>query len=180
MRNLLPPMAWLIGLVACGATPEAGPPPANGEVIQSPVAVANTQRPGIRFDPATIAVGQRIGTLTVDSVSVTPAFNDTVLVGTVRFAGELTLTGSVMAHFDAEAQEAPGCFEADPTGAATMPRWAGDERRPWFCFSNGAEALRLLGGAREGEVLTVSIREFTIHRGFSDQVNAAELVARQP
>lgn len=179
MRNPLPTMTCLLALFGCGAGPDEGPPPANGGVHPPVAAVPNTLRPGIRFDPATVTVGQQVGTLTVDSVSTSPAYNDSVLVGTVRFAGDLTLTGSVMAHFDADAQAAPSCFEANAAGAATMPRWAGDERRPWFCFSNAADALDLLAGARAGEVLTVTIREFTIHRGFSDQVNAAELVARQ-
>ena len=180
MRNMLPTTACLLLLAACGPEAEVDTTQRASERTPGSPVARDTLRPGIRFDPATVAVGQRIGVLTVDSVSVSPAFNDSVLVGTVRFAGELTLTGSVMAHFDADAQDAPSCFEADAAGAATMPRWSGDERRPWFCFSNAAEAVRLFDGAKAGEVLTVTIREFTIHRGFSDQVNAAELVARQP
>ena len=179
MRAFLVATACLTALGACESAPDPELP-APAEFGPQSAVTPDTTRPGIRFNPATVAVGQRIGTLTVDSVSVTPAVNDSVLVGTIRFAGELTLTGSVMAHFDADAQDAPNCFEADAAGAATMPRWAGDERRPWFCFSNDAEATRLLAGAGVGEVLTVTIKEFTIHRGFSDQVNAAVLVSRQP
>jgi hypothetical protein len=110
-------------------------------------------------------------------VAISPALGDSTLVGTVRFAGVLVLRGTSRRHFEADVRAATYCFEADATSAATMPRWAGDTRRPWFCLSNVATAQRLLGEPSEGVALTLTIREFTIHRGFSDQVNSAELVA---
>jgi hypothetical protein len=68
------------------------------------------------------------------------------------------------------------CFEADSASAASLPRWEGDERRPWFCFENGAAAAKLLGAPEEERDAPIVIDRFTIHRGLSDQVNSARLV----
>jgi hypothetical protein len=57
-----------------------------------------------------------------------------------------------------------------------MPRWIGDERRPWFCFENRSEAERALGPPSDGVAATITIDGFTIHRGLSDQVNSARFV----
>jgi hypothetical protein len=67
------------------------------------------------------------------------------------------------------------CFEADSASAALMPRWAGDIRRPWFCFPD-MEARRLLGKRSEGQSLEVVIDALAIRRSFSDDVNTARLV----
>ena len=169
-------LATLVALVGC-KRPEGDAPQAPSAPPGPPVVRADSLRPGIRFDPATIRRGDQVGTLTVDSVAVTPAFGDSTLVGTIRFAGELELSGTTLHHFETDARDTTHCFEADSASAARMPRWSGDERRPWFCFGNSEAATRLLGTPTDGEALTVTVRGFTIHRGFSDQVNAAELVS---
>jgi hypothetical protein len=122
--------------------------------------------------------GSRIGGLTIDSIAATPTGFDSSLVGTARFAGELTLAGRIMAHPDSEVRAL--CFEADTASAPRMPRWAGDTRRAWFCFSNREEAVGLIGSTEPGRALTVVIDGFTIHRGLSDQVNSARLVRVEP
>ena len=60
--------------------------------------------------------------------------------------------------------------------AARLPRWLGDERRPWFCFENRDAAARALGPPSEGVQATIVIERFTIHRGGSDEVNSASFV----
>src|SRR3712207_7969887 len=61
------------------------------------------------------------------------------------------------------------CFEADAESAARLPRWGGDDRRPWFCFENQAQARRALGPPSDGVKATVVIDRFVIHRGLSDR-----------
>jgi hypothetical protein len=133
-------------------------------------------RPGIRFDPRTLTAGTRVGTLVADSVdaSMTPA--DSTYVGIARFRGEIELSGRTFRHPDADLGGVASCFEADSASAATLPRWAGDERRPWFCFVNRADAKGALGPPGNEREATIVIDGFTIHRGLSDQVNEARLV----
>ena len=151
------------------------PAPAGGAAID--VLSHGTPRPGIRFDPADVRRGTRIGALSVDSIEFrrTP---DSTLVGTARFLGEIALGGWTMRHPDPDAYRVVTCFEADSTSAAQLPRWAGDERRPWFCFSNHAEAARALGPPSDGVRATIVIDRFTIHRGMSDEVNSARFLRR--
>ena len=153
----------LLALVACA-----------GETQQGDTARSEQLRPGIRFDPATLRSGARVGELTVDSVvaRVTPI--DSSYVGTARFRGEIELSGQTLRHPESDVQAI--CFEADSLSAARLPRWQGDERRPWFCFTNDADARRALGAPSEGVPATVVIDRFTIHRGLSDEVNSARLV----
>lgn len=177
------------GLLACLAMATAllnscreGPRPESPRLAAPPATVdtGDGLRPGIRFDPAIVMAGQGVGALTVDSVAVVQSGFDSSLVGTVSFKGELALSGVTMKHFDAEPGAAASCFEADATSAARLPRWDGDERRPWFCFDNPADAASLLGATGEGMAFTIVIERFTIHRGHSDQVNTARLLSAQP
>jgi hypothetical protein len=152
-----------------------GEPP-SGEPSRGASSPAIEARPGIRFDPATVRAGDRVGTLVLDSISARRAVVDSSYVGSARFRGELELRGATMLHPEPDARA--HCFEADPPSAARLPRWAGDERRPWFCFENGSEAARALGPPSEGVEATVVIDRFTIHRGLTDEVNSARLVRR--
>lgn len=149
--------------------------------VDSPdvVAVATAPRPGVLFDPATIRVGQRVAGLVVDSMAVVPTA-DSILVGVVRFRGTAALSGTTIQHFDADASASTECFETDSASAATLPRWVGDARRSWFCFDNRDAARQLLGAPAPGSASTIVIERFTIHFGFSDQVNSASLVSARP
>ena len=134
-------------------------------------------RPGIRFDPHTLRPGARVGSLVVQSVEARRAV-DGSWVGTARFAGELKVTGRRRPHPDPELGAV--CFEVDEGSAAAIPRWAGDERRPWFCFDNAEEARRLLPHtAADARPVTAVVDGFAIHRGLSDEVNSAHLVRVQ-
>jgi hypothetical protein len=137
-----------------------------------------TPRPGIRFDPTKIKPGSVVGELMVDSIVARQAVADTTYVGTARFRGAIELSGWTMRHPDPDAYRVVTCFEADSSSAARLPRWRGDERRAWFCFSNRAEAARALGPPSAGVPATIVVDEFTIHRGFSDEVNSARLIKR--
>ena len=181
-NNLLTAFALALSLSACGQVdrsvdraPDTTATPSTHN--ETPIAL------GIRFDPERLRPGMRVGEMVVDSVaarqvsidsaSATRMIPTLVWVGTARFHGALTLRGRLMKHPDPDVSMP--CFEADSASAALMPRWAGDIRRPWFCFPDG-EAQRLLGKRNEGRSLEVVIDGLAIRRSFSDDVNTAHLV----
>jgi hypothetical protein len=131
-------------------------------------------RPGIRFNPATLRPGTRVGELVADSVAADTRSIDSTSFGVARFRGQIELSGWTLGHSDPDSRAI--CFEADSASAARLPRWLGDERRPWFCFVNRDAAARALGPPSEGVYATVVIERFTIHRGGSDEVNSAAFV----
>ena len=151
------------------------PPPAGSAAID--VVARGTPRPGIRFDPSTLRRQARIGTLIVDSIHTVRAM-DSTWIGTVRFRGDIQLSGWTLRNPDPDLYRVLTCFEADSMSAARLPRWSGDERRAWFCFSNRADAARALGPPSEGVPATIVVDEFTIHRNFSDAVNSVRFVRR--
>ncbi|HVE78055.1 MAG TPA: hypothetical protein VNA89_04290 [Gemmatimonadaceae bacterium] len=141
---------------------------------------------GVIFDPLALRAGDTVAGLVVERAEVRRAAADSTPVGSVAFRGPLTLTGTVIPHFDGDARAAdgrrPACFEADAASAERLPRWAGDRRRPWLCFTNAAAARRALGA---GDTVGtpprhVRLEAFTINRGLSDEVNAARFVAAEP
>lgn len=152
--------------------------PGEAGTAEIDVVAHGTPRPGIRFDPAKVRNGSRVGTLVLDSIVARQAAADTTYVGTARFRGTIELSGWTMRHPDPDAYRVVTCFEADSSSAARLPRWEGDERRAWFCFANRAEAAKALGPPSAGVPATIVIDQFTIHRGFSDEVNSARFIRR--
>jgi hypothetical protein len=132
-------------------------------------------RIGIVFDPGSARVGDSVGVLELASISASrpPATN--VMVGTAVFEGELRLTGRTLRHHD-HPEVRTVCFEADSASAMTMPRWADDRRRAWFCFSNMERAAAQLAAPGVERAAEIVIDHFSIHRGMSDEVNSARLV----
>jgi len=162
-----------LGVAACGTgnqDREADPAPAEPD----PAGVARA-RIGVVFDPSRVRAGISIAGLLVERVNVSRAVVDSSFVGDIAFRGEIELSGRTIPHFEADASDA-ACFEADSASAARLPRWAGDRRRAWFCFSNAREANRALGPSRAQRPARIVIADFTIHRGLSDQVNSARFV----
>jgi hypothetical protein len=139
---------------------------------------AADQRPGIRFDPAAVRAGDRIGALVLDSIAAEPTVVDSTYVGRAWFGGEIQLAGTTLRHFDADLRDAAPCFEADAASAELLPRWLHDERRSWFCFENAAAASAALGPPADGVPATLVVDRFTIHRTLSDAVNSARFVRR--
>lgn len=156
------------------ASCDSMPKPAGTAAID--VLPGGSERPGIQFNPSTIRHGTSVGLLVLDSITVRQAVVDSTYVGTAQFRGEIQLRGWTMRHPDPDASRVVTCFEADSSSAARLPRWRGDERRAWFCFSNNAEAVEALGPPSEGVRATIVVDQFTIHRGLSDEVNSARLV----
>ena len=154
----------LLFITGCGRTRESAP--------QDTVAAAS--EPANRFDPATLERGDTVAGLMVDSIHRERALSDE-WVGSVRFAGSVLLTGRTFRHPDGDDYPYP-CFEADSVSAQRLPRWAGDERRPWFCFENPSDARARFGHAKANIESTIRIDRFTIHRNLSDAVNVAQLI----
>lgn len=120
-----------------------------------------------------------MGPFRAESVAVVWAEAVDEWTGTVRFVGAVWLTGGTIRHFDHPEVDA-ACFEADPRSAPLLPRWPGDERRPWFCFENDSVARRLLGAPDRVGPAEVLIDRFTSVRAFTDAVNTARLVDARP
>jgi hypothetical protein len=167
-----------LALAACGDTRQ------NEMTRAAPIESAATApparpfRPGIRFDPGAIRPGTRVGELVAESLVVRRSDIDSTFVGEARFRGRIQVSGWTLRNPDADLANVASCFEADSASASRMPRWAGDERRPWFCFVNRTDAERALGPPSEGVPATIVIDSFTIHCGFSDEVNSARFVGR--
>ena len=158
---------------ACAGERDDESPADSAVPAKASAAPSEVVQPGIRFDPATAIPGDRIGELVLDTIQAQPTIVDSTYVGVARFRGSMELTGRRMEHPDADLREVEVCFEANPATARHLPRWLHDERRPWFCFTNGADAEAALTG--QGEV-TIVIDQFTIHRGLTDAVNSARFV----
>ena len=170
-----------VGLVSCGESSRSG---ATGDTARIdstvPAPAAPVERrltgnrvAGIRFNPLEIKVGTRVGGMILDSLALRTAYDSTRL-GTAQFSGRVELTGAKLRHFDSDADAL--CFEADSASAALLPRWDGDERRAWFCFSNRSAAQAALGPPGDSAPARIVIDRLTIHRGMSDEVNSARFV----
>jgi hypothetical protein len=166
-----------VALAACGGTREQEAPSAGAIDSTATISPSRPFRPGMRFDPATIRPGTRVGDLVLDSVTARRTAVDSTFVGMARFRGRIQLGGSTIRNPDADLKDVASCFEADSASASRLPRWNRDERRPWFCFVNSADAKRALGPPSEGVPATIVIDSFTIYRGLSDEVNSARFVS---
>ena len=170
--------ACLLGLAlaACGEERQTETSRANTIRSATTASLASPSRPGIRFDPVALRPGTPVGELVVESVDARRTPIDSSYVGVARFRGRVRLSGRTLRNPDPELHDVAICFEADSASASRLPRWLGDERRPWFCFGNRQDAARALGPASEGVPATIVIERFTINRGLSDQVNSAWFV----
>lgn len=143
-----------------------------------PLAVGSREpfRPGIRFHPATLRSGAQVGELVVDSAVVDGPLIDSTYFGVAWFRGHIQLSGWTHRHPDADVSDIALCFEVDSASAVRLPRWLGDERRPWFCFGNRVVAARALGPPSEGVRATIVIDRLTIRVSGSDDFNTANFV----
>jgi hypothetical protein len=184
---LLSGMRWYLKLLLAVAVTGCGPEQSNAELqndtargaaasahADPDTAGARRARTGVVFDPTTVRRGDTVGSLTVSNITFQTALDSTVL-GSARFAGQLALTGKSLRHHDyPEVQSV--CFEADSVSAEKMPRWSGDRRRAWFCFTNTSYAARNLAQPGLEKPAEILVDSFTINRGASDEVNTATLV----
>lgn len=135
---------------------------------------ASAAAPGV-FHPGRVQVGDTVAGMRIAELRVERAA-DGEPVGTVRFAGEARVRGRAGAHPDPDV-DLP-CFFADSASAHPLPRFPRDERRPWFCFSNAAEARRMLPA--DTVARSVVIDGFIYQYARTDVVNTARLVRVEP
>ena len=149
----------------CNAKPSAQPASDSARVAASA---------GNRFDPGTAQRGDSVVGLVLDSIARTRTPSGD-WVGSARFIGVVTVSGHTFRHPDGDDYPFP-CFEVDSSSALRLPRWAGDERRPWFCFENAAHAKDWIGGVTTDKPFVIVVDRFTINRSLSDAVNSARLI----
>ena len=135
---------------------------------------AAREKLGVVFDPSAVRVGDRIAGLTISRRDVKVAGDGTTQVGTIQFRGEVQLSGRTVRHPESDVRSV--CFEADSVSAARLPRWAGDRRRPWFCFANLHVAIARLAPPGADRAAEIVVDGLTINRGLSDEVNSARLI----
>lgn len=163
----------ILALAACGGSggaasdERAGADEAAAAVQAAPAAPRSHV-----FDPARVRVGDSIAGMRVDSVAVqqTP---DGDWVGTVRFTGEARVGGTYEPHPDTDVDAL--CFFASAEHTSRLPRFTGDERKPWFCFENQDRARALLHVPPDRGRAEILIESFAYHVNNSDAVNEARL-----
>jgi hypothetical protein len=174
--------AWLLPLVAAAWACDAG-----GRAGDD--AAASADQPGEvpgellppadnRFDAGRLRAGDPVLDLTVANIEVEPApAPHTGYVGSVEFRGRVTVSGRYRGHPD---YPEPGadlvCFFVNGETAARLPRFREDERYPWFCFTNRAQAAERLGPPDTEGVATVVIDGYRTERRFTDVFDTATLV----
>ena len=165
--------------IASGCSPAANTPtistptPAGTPPVNQTPAAPN----GSVFDPSQVKPGDRVAGLDVVTVNVQP-FENRGYVGTVKFRGELTLSGTYKTDPSAdETSTRTPCFFVNSTSAQKLPRFTNDGRIPWFCFSNPDEAQNLLGPpTTEGQEAIIVVDDYTLTYQPTDAVNTARLV----
>lgn len=97
---------------------------------------------------------------------------------------ELELQGTYERRTDAYSRQVLGdavCFVVDERSEKRLPRPADDERRPWFCFTNAAQAMKAfaLPAGRKGCGLrgtaTITVSAYAVARADGEAVDRARL-----
>ena len=133
--------------------------------------------PPNRFDPSRLRPGDRFMGLEVVSRDVSPYLEDTSFVGVVRFRGEVALQGTLRPHPEQQAGAQPfPCFYPDSLSALRLPRFPKDARIVWFCFTNQADAERIIGDVTIPREASVIIDDHQTVRMFTDAYDTARLV----
>jgi hypothetical protein len=134
-------LALLLLTAACAPEPPREGVPSSRERAARGAAGAGAAT--LRFDPLVISPGERVGSLTVREVHVSPSIVDGQPVGWVRFTGEIEMSGRVAPHPEGSGLEL--CFFPDRESASRLPRMLHDERTVWLCFANHVQAREALG-----------------------------------
>ncbi len=174
MRRAATPVALILaGLAMAGCAEERpDPEPADPRAGLEPRDEGYPLDPH-RFDPATAAEGDSVGPWEITLLDLTPGIGPAEWVGTVTFSGEVELLGRAQPHPDADLDIL--CFLADEASAERIPRMAGDDRIPWFCFANQEEAADALDPVRMADRVRVIVSDYTYRYARTDIHDSARL-----
>ena len=101
----------------------------------------------------------------------------------VSYAGTIVLSGTYERRLDPTTRSLQGdqvCFVPDANSKDLVPREEGDNRTPWFCFSNRDRAVHLLslptqGGCGHFGTATVAISHYVANRAEATVFDTAKL-----
>ena len=132
------------------------------------------------FDPATIQRGDTVLGLTVSSVQVGRALDDSMWVGSVVFEGDLVLHGIYQPHPDWPLVTLPCLHVVQPASITRVPHFPADpftgpDSRTWFCFDDADAALELLGSPERPREVVIAVGRYRAQREVSDSYDTAEL-----
>lgn len=172
----------LVALAACGGGTDGGGSGAARDTLLAPDATppdtasvpAEPSPTAALFHPDSVQPGDTVAGMVVEAKDVARSFPDGEWIGTVRFAGAVTVSGITRLHPDGP--ESPAlCFELDRESTVRLPRFAGDERIGWFCFDDPDQAGRMLAKPPAKVRASIVIDRYTYTWAHSDVVNQARL-----
>lgn len=165
-RNVLS-FCLLLGLMlAAGCTPD-----------EASVSDANPNAAPSQFDGMKIKVGDQVATMTVEQVDlqVAETMPEYGPIGTVRFSGEVEISGAY--HFINDDQLGEQVFfEVDADSQAKLPKLQNDERDLLFLFENDEEAKKQFGPEPGKGRAVVKIDRYWIHYQPKEAYNTALLL----
>jgi hypothetical protein len=143
-------------------------------------ALPGTGTDGVRFDPSTIARGQRFTELLAEEATLqqAAALPGKPYLGRVRFSGTVDLTGKLVANTSSAgkdtARTAP-CFVPDAKSTAKLPRMLGDDKPVTICFYN-VDANQMLGQLAPPDPASIRISGYVISYARGVERNTAALL----
>jgi hypothetical protein len=180
MKNVACILAVALALAGCGRGDGSAETPPDtllspfATPADAPAGSAPAPRGSPVFRPDSVEAGDTIAGLVVESADIARSFPDGEWIGTVRFAGQVTVSGITRPHPDGD--ESPAlCFELDRESTVRLPRFAGDERIGWFCFENPDDARRQLAALPTRVRASIVIDRYSYVWAHSDVVNGGRL-----
>lgn len=105
--------------------------------------------------------------------------------GYENYTGQITVTGKYYRDFDNEVMGDGVCFMVNKASAKLIPRRNGDQRAPWFCFSNQQTAINTFkiakkpakGYCRYAGQATVTVNRYATYVEESEGSDLAQLLS---
>ena len=138
--------SWHTGEIASTSpTPSVQPEESLPEPTENPYT--------IKFDPATIKPGNKVGSMKLKSISGFKSSGPTEDAYVANFTGRVTVTGTVTYSDDAPEAFSVCMIDLTPESLAQLPQGKGDTGNISFCFSNPDLVKAKLAGATKATVI---------------------------
>jgi hypothetical protein len=132
------------------------------------------------FEVEKIQVGDKIAGLQVTSVAPFDAAYSKIAADNayVNFSGKATVSGTFHNYYSQEVGffYDQVCFDVDESSRQKLPQISGDERTPWFCFSNNDFARKQFSPDGSAGNATIVIDKYNLVSYPSEVWNSAELI----